>query len=173
MIECFFGITLPDDFTEEVETIRRRFAAPRTAPHITLIPPFRWNRPETELERLVTSSIQGCLPFAVRTKGLGRFGQAVIFIDVVLSSELTELYERLKEGLRQEGIGDLAKGRPYHPHITLATRLSPGEFNRYMEELADYSPIREFLCHEVALFRMHTEGRFRRWQVARQLPLGS
>ena len=173
MIECFLGISLPDDFTQEVETIRRRFAAPRTAPHITLIPPFRWTSSEDKLERLIADCIQGCLPFTVTTKGLGRFGRAVIFIDVVLSSQLKELHSRVKEGLEQEGIGDRAKGRPYHPHITLATRLSPGEFNRYMEELTDYSPKREFRCQEVALFKMQTDGRFRRWQVVRQLPMGS
>lgn len=173
MTEYFLGITLPDDFTKEVEIIRRHFAAPRTAPHITLVPPFRWTGSEGELERILTERIRGCLPFTVTTKGLGRFGQAVIFIDVVLSCELKQLYERLREGLEQEGVGDLAKGRPYHPHITLATRLSPGEFKRYMEELADYSPTREFICQEVALFKMQTEGRSRRWQVARQLALGS
>lgn len=173
MIEYFLGITLPDDFTKEVEIIRRRFAAPRTAPHITLIPPFRWTSSEGDLERILMDSIRGCLPFTVTTKGLGRFGRSVIFIDVALSSELRKLYKRLKESLEQEGIDDLAKGRPYHPHITLATRLSPGEFDKYMAELVDYFPTGEFLCEEVALFKMQTEGRFRRWQVSRQLPLGS
>ena len=43
MADFFLGITLPGDFTEEVESLRRRFAAPRTRPHITLIDPRREN----------------------------------------------------------------------------------------------------------------------------------
>jgi 2'-5' RNA ligase len=172
MADFFLGITLPGDFTEEVESLRRRFAAPRTRPHITLIPPFRWFGSDQDLEKVILDSLQGCSPFEVTCKGLGRFGRAVIFIDVVLSPELVSLYSNLKEGLKQEGIDDRGKERPYHPHITLATRLSPGEFERYLEELTDYSPRREFPCYGVALFKMQTQGRFRRWQVIKEIGLG-
>ncbi|NMB12066.1 MAG: 2'-5' RNA ligase family protein [Firmicutes bacterium] len=172
MADFFLGITLPEDFTEEVESLRRRFAAPRTRPHITLIPPFKWSGSDQDLETVIHDSLQGCSPFKMTCKGLGRFGRAVIFIDVVASPELMALYSKLKEGLSQEGIGDRGKDRPYHPHITLATRLSSGEFHQYVEELGDYLPTRDFLCREVALFKMQTQGRFRRWQVAKKVELG-
>ncbi|NMB47091.1 MAG: 2'-5' RNA ligase family protein [Firmicutes bacterium] len=172
MADFFLGITLPDDFTEEVESIRRRFAAPKTAPHITLIPPFRWPGTDKELERVICEGLQDCPSFIVTAQGLGRFGRAVIFIDVVTSPELLELYSRLKETLGKKGIASSAKGRSYHPHVTLATRLSTGEFHKYMEELDDYCPVRNLPCNAVALFKMEVQGRFRRWQVVKQIPLG-
>lgn len=171
MADVFLGITLTKDFTEEVEHLRRRFAAPRTAPHITLIPPFTWPGSDEELEKVIRDSIHDHSSFSVTAKGLGRFGRGVIYIDVTKSPELMELYGKLKDRLQEQGVKQLAKGRPYHPHITLATRLSPGEFHKYMEELSDYSPVREFTCQEVALFRMEARERSRRWRVVRQIPL--
>ena len=172
MADFFLGITLPEEFEEEVETLRRRFAAPKTAPHITLIPPFSWPGTDRELEQVISASIQGTLPFMIRAEGIGRFGRRVIYINVELSEELLDLYEKLESGLEEQGIAGTGKDRPYRPHITLATRLSPGEFNLYMEELRDYTPSEKFLCQQVALFKMKVQGRGRRWQIIKEIPFG-
>ena len=171
MASFFVGITLPEDFTQEVEIWRRRFFAPKTAPHITLIPPFDWPASHDDLARSIGDSLKGLTPFPVTIKGLGRFGSAVIFINVAPSPGILRLHEKIQTGLAGAGIENRAKGRAYHPHITLATRLSVGQFNQYMEELVDYLPESEFICHQVALFRLETQARIRRWQVWRQLPL--
>ncbi|NLA58556.1 MAG: 2'-5' RNA ligase family protein [Firmicutes bacterium] len=171
MAEFFLGITLPADFEEEVEDFRRRFAAPKTAPHITLIPPFNWPGTDLELEQIISASIQGTSPFVVKARGIGRFGRRVIYINVEPSEELLSLYEKLESGLENQDIAATDQDRSYHPHITLATRLSPGEFNLYMEELKDYNPSREFLCQQVALFKMEVRDRRRRWLIFKQVPL--
>ena len=169
MADFFLGLTLPEEFEEEVETLRRRFAAPKTAPHITLIPPFTWPGTDLELEQIISESIQGVSPFTIKAQGIGRFGRRVIYIHVELSEELMGLYEILESGLERQGVVEKEKDRSYRPHITLATRLSPGEFNHYMEELQDYSPSEEFLCQQVALFKMTVQGRTRRWHILKQI----
>ena len=171
MAEFFLAITLPKEFEAEVERQRRRFAAPKTAPHITLIPPFTWPGAGLDLEQIVLASVQGTSPFDIQAEGIGRFGRRVIYISVERSTELMTLYQNLASGLAEQGVIVRDKDRPYRPHITLATRLSPGEFNHYMEELKDYAPTQEFLCRQVALFKMTVQGRGRRWQVIRRIPL--
>jgi 2'-5' RNA ligase len=172
MNDFFVGITLPKDLEEEVERWRRRFAAPQTPPHITLLPPFTWTGSDDDLVKVLTASLQGKTSFPVQVRGLGHFGRGVIYIDVKQSLELTALYDTLRSELEAHGIGDLSKGKPYHPHITLATRLSPERFQAYQEELSGYSPTWGFHCHEVTLFKMLVQGRLRRWLVHRRIPLG-
>ncbi len=171
MGDFFLGITLPDDLAEEVENLRRRFTAPRTAPHITLLPPFTWSGNDHELVGVISIALAQCSPPTIRVEGLGHFGRGVLYINVELSSELGVLHGRLKRCLEERGVGDFPGGRPYHPHITLATRLTPDDFHRYSEELSGYSPSQEFECRDVALFGMQVQGRFRRWQVIKQIPL--
>ncbi len=167
MADFFLGITLPDEFAAEVENWRRRFAAPKTAPHITLIPPFSWSGTDQDLEEVISKSLEGISPFEIRAEGIGRFGRRVIYIDVELSQELLRVYQRVAAGLESRGVA--LEDRPYKPHITLATRLSPGEFSVYMEELGDYAPSETFPCQQVALFKMRVDGRKRQWQVIRQI----
>ena len=171
MGDYFLGILLPEDFAEEVEVLRRRFSAPRTAPHITLLPPFTWSGTDQQLFQILTNVVDACAPFTIKAQGLGRFGRRVIFVDVTVSPELANLHRQLAGSLAKHGLGDLTQGRPYHPHITLATRLTPTQFDQYLEELSDYSPSREFLCQFVAVFELKTNGRFRRWQVVNHIPL--
>ncbi|NLJ85879.1 MAG: 2'-5' RNA ligase family protein [Firmicutes bacterium] len=170
MADVFIGITLPEDFHQEVEVWRRRFAAPKTVPHITVIPPFRWPASRDDLEEEVKKSLEGLSPFLVATNGVGRFGRRVIFIAVAPSPAIMALHQKLRKGLSLED-ERRGRGRPYHPHITLATRLSPGEFNTYVEELAGYEPQEEFTCGHVAIFKMVTQGSIRRWQVWKEVPL--
>lgn len=171
MSDFFIGITLPREFEQEVESIRRRFHAPRTAPHVTVIPPFQWGQGDERLRQIMTQATRNLAPFQLAARGIGHFGSAVIFIDVLLSDQLLQCHDTVQKALEAADIKGIAEQRPYHPHITLATRLSRGLFNRYMEELAGYSPEVEFTCRQIALFKMYREGRARRWQVLTQLAL--
>lgn len=171
MAEFFVGIMLPDDFAAEVECWRRRFAAPRTAPHITLLPPFQWPGSDEEIIKAISSCLEDISPFLLRTSGLGSFGRRVIYVGVELTAELQHLYERLIAKFAELGVGDLSQGRAYHPHITLATRLSPERYQVYREELSGYSPVRQFICREITLFKMQVQGRRRHWLVHRKIPL--
>jgi 2'-5' RNA ligase len=166
MHNFFLGIALPEKLEAEVEEWRRRFRAPRTRPHITLIPPFEWKHEYQSLLRIIEDVESRHEPFLISGEGLGNFGKAVLFVNVGLSSELQSFQEDLAETLAKYGIP--REKRPYHPHITLATRLRPRDFEEYLKQLNGFSPSYEFTFSGTAVFKLVTEGRIKRWELQRK-----
>lgn len=163
MDSYLIGITLPLALEEEIETWRRRFGAPRTAPHITLIPPFAWGESYTVLAAAVESVSVRHGEFIIKGEGIGSFGKAVLFVNVELTPELAAYQSELARKLAEFGV--LPEKRPYHPHITLATRLTPPRFREYLAELSDYNPRFAFPFQGATIFRLVTEGQGKRWQI--------
>jgi 2'-5' RNA ligase len=163
MESYFIGITLPPALEAEIEAWRRRFHAPRTAPHITLIPPFQWDHSYAELAAVVQSTASRRPQFTIRGAGIGSFGKAVLFVKVEPSPELLAFQRDLAGELEQFGVP--VETRPYHPHLTLATRLTPQRFQAYVEELADYDPSYEFSFTRAGIFQLIDAGRGKRWQL--------
>jgi 2'-5' RNA ligase len=167
--EFFVGILPPDESACEVEQWRRKFRAPRTPAHLTLLAPFGWDQGQEQLLDALGEVCAGHRKFAIDCRGLGSFGKGVIFIDVVPAPELLALQAGLARCLEQLGV-ELEK-RPYHPHITLATRLSPREFALYNKELIGYNPQYSFACGDITLFELIINGKMQRWQVSAAVPL--
>lgn len=167
MDSFFIGITLPPTLAQDIEAWRRRFRAPRTAPHITLIPPFEWSHGFDKLAALVQSVTAHRQPFLIRGEGIGSFGRAVLFVNVEPSSELAVYQSELAQTLAEFGVP--LESRPYHPHITLATRLTPAVFHQYRTELAGYNPRYEFPFPGASIFQLMPEGQGKRWQIVHQV----
>ena len=165
MQNYFLGIALPKTLEAEIEKWRRKFRAPQTAPHITLIPPFTWAHDYERLLQIVKDVEKRHGPFLIRGEGLGNFGRRVLFVNVELSPELRSFQRDLAEILAEHGIP--RETRPYHPHITLATRLRSNDFNKYQRQLEGYSPSYEFIFRETAVFKLFSEGSIKRWKMLR------
>ncbi len=70
MAKYFVGIRLPRQFEEDCEFWRRKFGAPRTIAHITLIPPFVWESTEGgDLLKLLGHETNSIRPFLVSGRG--------------------------------------------------------------------------------------------------------
>jgi len=105
----------------------------RSPPHITLIPPF--NMKEDLKANLVKAMDQFGLAhshFHFEVKDFGSFPPRVIFINVILNEALRELHTSIEDHLTAEGQFPIKKEtRPYHPHITIATRdLDKKDFHK-------------------------------------------
>ncbi|HBG09445.1 MAG: 2'-5' RNA ligase family protein [Limnochordia bacterium] len=168
MYDFFIGIRLPKELEEVCENYRRTFKAPRTVAHITVIPPFAWEQSAEELHQLLQSAVAHIPAFHIRGSGLGSFGTRVLFVNVDLSDSLQELHKALAESLGQAGVS--VDRRPYHPHITLATRLTPGQFARCQREVEGFSPNYAFRCETISLFAFTAQ---RRWEEQATIPLSS
>lgn len=166
MAKFFIGVRLPKELEQTCEHYRRRFKAPRTIAHITLIAPFTWEKSREELVEQLRAATRPLAPFQIAGKGIGSFGTRVIFINVNLSAELNVLQENLTRTLKNEDISH--DKRPYKPHITLATRLNGQQFALYREELAGFEPEYFFTCKEITLFQLTPESR---WQDCAKIPL--
>ena len=99
-------------------------AALRSPAHITLVPPF-WMNPDLE-DSLRTSLIKfsgSQHDFPVQLSNFSNFQPRVIFIDVIQNKRLENLQNELLRSLLSEDIYPLKKDeRPFHPHVTIATR---------------------------------------------------
>lgn len=166
MLDFFIGIRLPQELEEICERYRRLFKAPRTVAHITLIPPFSWEKDREELKSVLQKAAHSTAPFQISGSGLGSFDSSVLFINVTLTKELSELQRDLAAGLAAEGISK--DKRPYHPHITLATRLNRGQFELYQKQLQDFKPDYAFCCREITLFQFTDK---RSWQDCAKIHL--
>ena len=165
-MRVFVGIRLPKDLEATCEAYRRSFKAPKTIAHLTVVPPFVWEDSPENLLRLLASGLKESAPFQVTGSGIGSFGQRVLFINVNLTPELEGMQRALSLCLKSKGVA--IDTRPYHPHITLATRLSSQEFNRYRRELDGFHPEVAFTCSHLSIFEFTEE---RRWQESWSLPL--
>ena len=96
----------------------------RSPAHITLAAPC-WMDPELEND-LVRSiaTFSGSQPgFPVQLSGFSNFKPKVIFIDVVRTKPLDDLYKGLHAFLATENKYPFKQeDRPFHPHVTIATR---------------------------------------------------
>jgi 2'-5' RNA ligase len=99
-------------------------AALRSPAHITLIPPF-WMRPEpeTELIHSITEFSSSQNAFPVQLNNFSCFEPKVLFINVASTKELNVLKNDLQNYLLSTDKFPLQKDdRPFHPHVTIATR---------------------------------------------------
>lgn len=166
-MKYFLGIRLPKDLEAACEEYRRAFRAPRTAAHITVIPPFVWERDVQELFIGVEKVLREVGPLNISGSGIGSFGTRVLFINVNLTPELNAMQKALAQELRQMGVP--VDKRSYRPHITLATRLNPRQFSTYQDKLEGFDPDYSFLCSNLCLFHFTQEGR---WEEYAKIPLG-
>ena len=92
--------------------------------HITIVPPF-WLHPEKEPNLLGDMDLLGSQlsPFPLYTNHFSAFKPRTIFIDVV-ESEALKAVKKLADRFFKERphYGIKVENRPFHPHITIATR---------------------------------------------------
>ena len=92
--------------------------------HITLIPPFWMNE---DLEKDLINSINefstGKNKFEIILKDFAVFKPRVIYVDVLKNEALAQLHELLTDFILAQNKFPVKKeDRPFHPHVTLATR---------------------------------------------------
>jgi 2'-5' RNA ligase len=168
----FLAHLLPAHLNEPIlqmkQDLQQRFGCTvglKSPAHITLIPPF-WLETDKapqllpDLQRLATS----VAPFYLAAANFSSFGKRTLFIAVAESSPLQQLKAAADSIFTGNDFYALKmEKRPFHPHITLATRdIKPAQFD---EAWAVYGGRRfdhQWQATSVSIFkhnRMH-------WEVA-------
>lgn len=132
--------------------------------HITLLPPF-W-MPENlqeDLIRHMENLYHPMPPFIIRTANFSAFKPRTIFIDVVVDDQLQHLKKTTDAYFKkQPQYGAKIDTRPFHPHITIATRdLRKSAFAEAWPQVADRSFQETFMAEGVSLLRHNGQL----WQV--------
>jgi 2'-5' RNA ligase len=134
------SIAVPEPFGATLQAFRVSLGdtpARHIPTHITLVPPAEVSADSMEdVEVHLRGAAARQRPFRVRLRGTGTFRPVspVVFVGVVDGISGCEL---LAAATRS---GPLAvAGRfPYHPHVTVAHDVPPGQLDRAFTELADF-----------------------------------
>ena len=136
----------------------------RSPAHITLVPPFWWsNDRAAELQAAVGSFFSNTPPLEIILNGFSHFKKRVLFIDVEPQPQLGMLRKHLEDHLLQVLPGSIrADDRPFHPHVTIATRdLNPEAFEQAWKRFANETFSAEFSIDCITLLRLGPE----RWET--------
>jgi 2'-5' RNA ligase len=147
------AVAVPEPFGSHLRECRASFGDPeaeRIPPHITLLPP-------TEVEHSYHDSVIAHLDrvaatsraFTVHLRGTASFRPVSPVVFVQLIAGIAEC-ERLETAVRS---GPLARELAfhYHPHVTVAHRLSDDRLDLAAESLEDFDAafdVTEFLLYE-------------------------
>jgi 2'-5' RNA ligase len=127
----FLAIVLPQDLNTRILKYKQHMfeefnckVGLKSPAHITLIPPF-WMHPDKEQE-LLSSMDQMCQTissFPIVTNDFSTFKPRTIFIDVPVEAPLKNTKKNIDSFFSQDkSYGAKIETRPFHPHITIATR---------------------------------------------------
>ncbi len=118
---------IDDAIQEHKEMMRTDYAcevAAKSPAHVTLIAPFFLSDGKrNELVEKLNAFESIISDVTVDMNGFGHFGNRVIFADVAVNDNMTALQEQLENYLRNGGFPFIKEAKkPFHPHITVATR---------------------------------------------------
>jgi 2'-5' RNA ligase len=126
----FIALVLPGHLDEKVlahkQWMQERFGSKvglKSPAHITIVPPY-WMDEEKEasLRQDMTNLARTVSSFALETAGFSAFKPRTIFVAVQESAALNELKKKADDFFRRTDYKMKFDNRPFHPHITIATR---------------------------------------------------
>ncbi len=128
----FFVAILPDENTQKEitgfkKTAEKLFNTKRaltSPPHITLIPPFKWEKEKiNDIKNILSVFCSQNEKFEIELKNFNAFPPRVIYVDVVSSGKLEKSYRDINHLWEKElSIPFRYKDKEYHPHMTIAFR---------------------------------------------------
>jgi len=160
----FFALIPSEDIQSSVTKIKLDFQnrynashALKSPPHITLIPPFKFERKnENRLIEILNEFSEYESKFQQSLKGFGMFPPKVIFIKVPKNDSLKSLYSRfikhMDEKLNLSSYSRRAKN--FFPHMTVAFRdLTPENFYKAKPVYEQKHISIEFEVNNICLLR--------------------
>ncbi|HEY2721217.1 MAG TPA: 2'-5' RNA ligase family protein [Chitinophagaceae bacterium] len=159
----FIAVVAPKEINEEVLNwklfMKDRFdcsVALRSPAHITLIPPS-WMEETLEkklMEAITNFSIERW-QFKIEVRNFAAFKPRVIYLDVLTNKSLTELHTQLQGRLLNARLFPIKPDdRPFHPHITIATRdLRKKDFQEAWEVFKEKKFDATWMANGISLLR--------------------
>ena len=146
-------------------------AALTSPPHITLYPPFRIDvQNEISIVNSLITFAAKRQGFQITLNGFACFKPSVIFIKPEYNEQLNLIRSQLLVHLRSTaGLHDVQNDRPYHPHMTIATRdLKKSLFQVAWEEFKSkkFNATFDVNC----IFLLKHNGKH--WDIFGEYPLG-
>ena len=162
------AIAVPEPWGEQLKEYRTELgdtSAQGIPTHVTLVPPFEVDDDDLPVvERHLTEAAKANGPFKLHLRGTGTFRPVSPVVFVVVVDGISAC-EQLAFSLRR---GPLACDLqfPYHPHVTIAHRLSDDQLDQAFKDLAGFEC--EFKATRFSLFVHDADTG---WKPTRHFPL--
>jgi len=171
----FIALLPPELIRDEIDVIKSYFsrvyassAALKSPAHITLQPPFEWQRKKYDLLLTSLASFTSQFsPLLVTSSGFGAFKPRVIYINVLKTKQLLEIYENWQIHCQKhlEIIPKKNKKMSFKPHLTVGYRdLNKTNFYRAWQEFESKNYERKFLIPKLTLLKHNSK----QWQIDRE-----
>jgi len=174
--QLFFIALLPPPEVQQVaNAIKQEFAevynsraALKSPPHVTLQPPFYWEREKLpDLEQLLRQFARSQLPIPIILDGFAAFRPRVIYINVLKTSELLAVQQALMAEL-ESSLGIVhqpSKNRPFAPHLTVGFKdLTKQNFQLAWSEFQHRQLHFEFIVPQLTLLAHNSK----RWEISQE-----
>jgi 2'-5' RNA ligase len=172
----FIAVVPPEDIREEVTELKKYVAATygskhalKSPPHITLHMPFKFkDRKYEQLEAFLQSMVKNQPTFSIQLQGFSYFEPRVVFVDMLQSEALESLQATISKEIRQLNIlNSQYKGRPFHPHMTIAFRdLKKQAFYEARNDFSQKEYSRNFEVEEICLLKHDGQ----QWNIHQRIP---
>ena len=138
----FVAVVLPEEFDTKILTYKKWMAEKygckvglKSPAHITIVPPF-YTEPakEEQLKSDIQTVSSSIATFTIRTNNFSAFKPRTLFIAVEENEQLKLLKKTSDNLFRNTDFKIKIENRPFHPHITIATR------DLYKKDFADAWP---------------------------------
>jgi 2'-5' RNA ligase len=149
---------------EEMKALFNLKYSLKSPAHITLKMPFIWNEnKEGSLINKLQKFFEGHEKFELKLKSFGRFGNRVIFIDVMPSMPLRNLQESLGRFCKLElKLTSELSDRAFHPHMTISFKdVKPRNFDLYWKHILSKEFEANYPVQQAALLKRIAD----RWEV--------
>jgi 2'-5' RNA ligase len=139
-------------------------AALKSPAHITMVTPFWFEETrEDELQQTLQSFASDLNDLQIQLNGFSHFNKRVLFVNI----EDNPGIEEIRNQAERHFIGSLGDAirkddRPFHPHVTIATRdMKPGDFTEAWEHFSRKEFMTSFQTGTINLLKLDPD----RWNV--------
>jgi 2'-5' RNA ligase len=143
--------------------------SPGGRPHITLAQFVTWQMSEERLCSRLRTIAMGSYPFKVELNGYGSFPAHTIYINVTTKNHIQELVKELKAAQRLMKSSDSSPHFITEPHITLANKLLPWQYEKAWLEYEHKHFTGSFIAGNILLIKRPLKGTA--WQIVERFEL--
>ncbi len=140
--------------------------SPGGKPHITLAQFVTWQMNEERLAHRLRVLAMGAVPFKVQVDGYGSFPAHTIYINVSTKNQIQELVKELKSAQRLMKSADNSPHFITEPHITLARKLQPWQYEKAWALYEHKHFAGSFIADGMLLIKRYTDSTV--WQVVQR-----
>lgn len=163
--------TLRNRIQQQRQTLSDTYQSPLpgSKPHITLVQFVTWQMSEERLRNRLHAIAMGCPPFKVDLAGYGSFPSHTIYINVATKNHIQMLVRELKTAQRLMKSSDNSPHFVTEPHITVARKLQPEQYDKAWLEYEHKHFSGSFVADSILLIKRPLDSKV--WQIVERFEL--